>query len=181
MQQAAAILAAETSSSSSTTAQAQVQTQIRTVNARALTTENALVATRKVLIKSLVEAFDLREAAPSESPYRRSSSTQKMSSSSYIAGAGMALFGRGSMLVQSTADTSGKLGTVVAKSEWSIAGLVMPVPGDLRSMSQTGYTKRKLDSLSHHRILSRACHGRCSTYAPLHAADDILPWCQAAV
>lgn len=133
LDQAKYILHAEASTSSSTNTNAQLKSQIRTVNIRGLSTEGALAATRKVLIKSLVEAFDLREAAPSEAPARvKSAQRMTSSSASYIAGAGMALFGRSSILGSSSADISGRLGVVVTKSEWSISGLVLPVPGDLR-------------------------------------------------
>lgn len=137
LDQAKYILHAECSTSSSTNINAQIKSQIRTVSSGALSTETALAATRKVLIRSLVEAFDLREAAVSEPPSRGSRSAHRMaaSSASYIAGAGMALFGRASMLTGSVADVSNRLGAVVTKSEWSIAGLVLPVSGDLRSES----------------------------------------------
>ncbi|KAG8863524.1 hypothetical protein FRB96_008264 [Tulasnella sp. 330] len=145
---------AQVSLSSPTNVNAQISAQIRAVFTRASSTENALAATRKVLIKSLVEAFDLREAAPPEAPLR---STHRIpsSSASLIAGAGMALFGRSSVLLgNSAADLSGRLGAVVTKSEWSISGLVLPVPGDLRRYSQEHVTAAVAHTLHFLRLLT---------------------------
>ncbi|KAG8981535.1 hypothetical protein FRB94_008914 [Tulasnella sp. JGI-2019a] len=140
LHEARSILSAQVSLSSPTNINAQIQSQLRTINTRALSTESALTSTRKVLIKSLVEAFDLREAAPLEPP-PRSAQRMSASSASLIAGAGKALFGKGSvLLVNSAADLSGRLGAVVTKSEWSISGLILPVPGDLRRYSQEHVT-----------------------------------------
>ena len=112
---------------------------------RASSTNASLTATRKVLIKSLVEAFDLREAvAPDVTPAMPSAGDYVLpfavSSASFISGAGKALFGRSgvsmSMLGQSLLSDAGASGNnkrpAPGKGEWSIAGLVLPVPGDLR-------------------------------------------------
>ncbi|KAG8902529.1 hypothetical protein FRB99_004364 [Tulasnella sp. 403] len=147
----------------------QTRSQIHTAQARTVSTENALIATRKVLIRSLVEAFDLREAvAPSVTSPGTSSftdgylglpfaQTQRLSSSaSYIAGAGMALFGRSGLsgLSQSITGDSGRRPLPVSKGEWSIAGLVLPVPGDLRRYPPDYVTAAVVHTLHFVRLLT---------------------------
>lgn len=184
------------------THQAELVSQIETVKSRLASTNTSLAATRKVLIKSLVEAFDLREASlppppspPSSPSYSRSGSTSRnpnatatptsaflqqsmggnnnasslpFATASYIAGAGKAFFGRTGMMSSVIGQGfGGGFGMVgggsggdsrkplpAGKGEWSIAGLVLPVAGDLRRYQSEQLTAAVAHTLHFLRLLT---------------------------
>lgn len=124
-----------------TSARALITSQINSATSRLHSIDQSLAVTRKVLIKNLVEAFDLREAIPPTTPTGTGGGDNYMlpfavNSASFI-DAGRALFGRG-MGMSAIAGGLGqsllgdKKPVVPGKGEWSIAGLVLPVPGDVR-------------------------------------------------
>ncbi|KAG9004923.1 hypothetical protein FRB90_010661 [Tulasnella sp. 427] len=194
-----------------TSHQAELVSQIKTVRSRLASTDTALATTRKVLIKNLVEAFDLREASlappqpkqqqqssygggafksssPTSAVFQHSASARggspgntsslPFATASYIAGAGKAFFGRTGMMSSvigqgfgggfgmGGGSSGGGAGAgamdnrrplPAGKREWSIAGLVLPVAGDLRrraenKRSYAGYQSEHLTAAVAHTL-----------------------------
>ncbi|KIO19492.1 hypothetical protein M407DRAFT_82737 [Tulasnella calospora MUT 4182] len=129
---------------------AELASQIKTVRSRLTSTDTSLAATRKVLIKSLVETFDLREASlpPPRSPPPSSSSS---SSSSTRPMPGMRRFGMGG---GGSSGGDARKPLPAGKGEWSIAGLVLPVAGDLRRHPSEQLTAAVAHTLHFLRLLT---------------------------